>query len=135
MAVGILLISHNQIGVELITTAKQMLSCQTLPSKVISIAIEDNPELIKSEMQAILKELDQGQGILILTDMFGSTPSNIACEVSERHDVRIISGLNLPMLIRVLNYPSLSLNDLEHKAISGGQQGIARCHLSGCSYD
>jgi len=131
MAVGILLVSHNQIGTELINTARQMLSCSSLPTKVISINISDNPESIKRQLDAELLGLDQGNGILIMTDMFGSTPSNIACTVSDRNDVRIISGLNLPMLIRVLNYPNLNLDELEQKALSGGQEGVARCHKSG----
>ncbi|NOQ81554.1 MAG: PTS mannose transporter subunit IIA [Methylophaga sp.] len=133
MAVGILLVSHNQIGTELINTARQMLSCSPLPTKVISISINDNPDKIRQQLNAELKGLDQGNGILIMTDMFGSTPSNIACTVSERDDIRVISGLNLPMLIRVLNYPSLSLNELEQKALTGGQEGIVCCHKTGCS--
>ncbi len=133
MAVGILLISHNQVGAELINTARQMLSCYTLPTKVISIGIHDDRDAIKLKLQQTLDETEQGQGTLILTDMFGSTPSNIACDVSERHDVRIVSGLNLPMLIRVLNYPNLSLDELENKAITGGQEGVARCHHTGCT--
>jgi len=132
MAVGILLVSHNQIGTELINTARQMLSCSTLPTKVISIATTDNPEKIKRYLDVELVGLDQGNGILILTDMFGSTPSNIACTVSDQDNIRVISGLNLPMLIRVLNYPNLSLDELEKKALSGGQEGIARCHQTGC---
>jgi len=133
MTVGILLISHNQVGAEMINTARQMLSCYSLPTKVISIGIEDDRDEIKRRLQQTLEEIDQGQGTLILTDMFGSTPSNIACDVSERHDIRIVSGLNLPMLIRVLNYPNLSLDELENKAITGGQEGVARCHHIGCS--
>ena len=133
MTVGILLVTHNQIGAELINTARQMLACTALPTKVVSIEIKDQPELVLQQLQQKLNELDQGKGILILTDMFGSTPSNIACNVSDRHDIRIISGLNLPMLIRVLNYPDLNLDQLEQKALSGGLEGIARCHQSGCS--
>jgi len=132
MTVGILLVSHNQIGTELINTARQMLSCSPLPTKVISIALHDNPDQIRRQLNEELLGLDQGNGILIMTDMFGSTPSNIACTVSDRDDVRVISGLNLPMLIRVLNYPNLSLDELEQKALSGGQEGIARCHKTGC---
>ncbi len=132
MTVGILLVSHNQIGMELINTARQMLSCSPLPTKVISIGIHDNTDHIRRQLNEELQGLDQGNGILIMTDMFGSTPSNIACTVSERDDIRVISGLNLPMLIRVLNYPNLSLNELEQKALSGGQEGIARCHKTGC---
>ena len=133
MTVGILIVSHNQIGTELINTARQMLSSTPLPTKVISIEINDKPEQIKQQFDTELQGLDQGNGILILTDMFGSTPSNIACAVSERDDIRIVSGLNLPMLIRVLNYPNLKLDDLEQKALSGGREGVVRCHNSGCS--
>lgn len=132
MTVGILLISHNHVGEELINTARQMLSCYSLPTKVISISIQDNPDEIRQKLIQTLEEIDQGNGTLILTDMFGSTPSNIACDVSERHDIRIVSGLNLPMLIRVLNYPQLTLDELEQKAITGGQEGVARCHHTGC---
>ena len=132
MAVGILIVSHNQIGTELINTARQMLSCSPLPTKVISIAINDNPDQIRRQLNEELIGLDQGNGILIMTDMFGSTPSNIACTVSERDDISVVSGLNFPMLIRVFNYPNLSLSELEQKALTGGQEGIARCHQSGC---
>ena len=131
MTVGILIVSHNQIGTELINTARQMLSCSPLPTKVISIEINDSPEQIRLQFDKELQGLDQGNGILILTDMFGSTPSNIACAVSDREDISIVSGLNLPMLVRVLNYPNLNLAELEDKAISGGQEGIVRCHHSG----
>lgn len=131
MTVGILLVSHNNIGTELINTAKQMLSCCPLPTKVLSIEAMDSPEAIRVMLDEDLKGLDQGHGILILTDMFGSTPSNIACAVSDRKDIKVVSGLNLPMLIRVLNYPALELDELEHKAISGGQEGVVRCHHSG----
>jgi len=132
MTVGILLVSHNQIGAELINTARQMLSCSPLPTKVISIGLNDVPDHIHRQLNQELEGLDQGNGILIMTDMFGSTPSNIACTVSERDDIRVVSGLNLPMLIRVLNYPNLSLNELEQKALTGGQESIARCHKTGC---
>lgn len=133
MTVGVLLVSHNNIGTELINTARQMLACCPLPIKVLSIEAKDNPDAIRLELDQDLQGLDQGMGILILTDMFGSTPSNIACAVSDRDDIRVVSGLNLPMLVRVLNYPALSLDELEHKALSGGQEGVVRCHHSGYS--
>jgi PTS system ascorbate-specific IIA component len=131
MTVGILLVSHNNIGTELINTARQMLSCCPLPAQVLSISTSDQPEETQAKLMSEIARLDQGCGILILTDMFGSTPSNIACVVSERDDIRIVAGLNLPMLIRVLNYPSLPLDELEQKAISGGQEGVVRCRQNG----
>ena len=132
MTVAILLISHNQIASELINTAQQMLAPYSVATTILSISIDDNPDDIRLKFMQTLHEIDQGDGTLILTDMYGSTPSNIACGASERHDIRIISGLNLPMLIRVLNYPHLNLNELEQKAITGGQDGVVSCHHTGC---
>jgi PTS system ascorbate-specific IIA component len=132
MAVGILVVSHNGIGAELIKTAKQMLACEPpLPLDMICIEPDDKPEKVLQKLDVVLLNVDKGDGVLMLTDMFGSTPSNIACSVSERDDISIISGLNLPMLIRVLNYPTLTLKELEQKAISGGQEGVLRCHQMG----
>jgi|TARA_B110000196_G_scaffold317153_1_gene329744 PTS system mannose-specific IIA component len=132
MTVAILLISHNQIASELINTAQQMLAPYSVATTILSISIDDNPDDIRLKFMQTLHEIDQGDGTLILTDMYGSTPSNIACGASERHDIRIISGLNLPMLIRVLNYPHLNLNELEQKAITGGQDGVVSCHHTEC---
>jgi PTS system ascorbate-specific IIA component len=131
MTVGLLLVSHNHIGIEMLNTARQMLAHCPLPTKVLDIRITDTAEDIRARLQDRLTGLDQGNGILILTDMFGSTPSNIACAVSEQDNICIVSGLNLPMLIRVLNYPDLSLDKLEQKAITGGKEGVARCSLTG----
>ena len=132
MTVAILLISHNQIASELINTAQQMLAPYSVATTILSISIDDNPDDIRLKFMQTLHEIDQGDGTLILTDMYGSTPSNIACGASERHHIRIISGLNLPMLIRVLNYPHLNLNELEQKAITGGQDGVVSCHHTEC---
>ena len=132
MTVAILLISHNQIASELINTAQQMLAPYSVATTILSISIDDNPDDIRLKFMQTLHEIDQGDGTLILTDMYGSTPSNIACDASERHDIRIVSGLNLPMLIRVLNYPHLNLNELEQKAITGGQDGVVSCHHTEC---
>ena len=60
--------------------------------------------------------------------MFGATPSNIACRLRDEIDVRVVAGVNLPMLIRVLNYPRLHIDELVHKAISGGRDGIVLCN-------
>ncbi|MBW3546289.1 MAG: hypothetical protein KY428_11955, partial [Bacteroidetes bacterium] len=64
---------------------------------------------------------DSGDGVLVLTDAFGSTPSNIAMRLSRQSGVTVVSGLNLPMLLRVMNYPQLSLEELQiNNALPGG---------------
>jgi PTS system ascorbate-specific IIA component len=68
--------------------------------------------------------LNEGQGVLILTDLFGSTPCNIACKLMHDYRVRVVCGANLPMLIKIMNYPSADLETLANKAIAGGVQGI-----------
>ena len=67
--------------------------------------------------------LDHGAGVLVLTDMYGATPSNIALRLAGAK-VRIVTGLNLPMLMRVLNYSQLGLDQLAEKAVSGGREGV-----------
>ncbi len=89
--------------------------------------MNDDPDRIRHELNSNIADLDQGMGVLILTDMFGSTPSNIACTVANNKVVRIVSGLNLPMLVRVFNYANLDLEKLKQKAISGGKEGVAPC--------
>ena len=73
---------------------------------------------------SLLRELDQGDGVLVLTDLFGSTPSNIAHRLHEFANVNIVTGLNLSMLIRIFNYPDLNLADMTEKAFSGGVDGV-----------
>jgi PTS system ascorbate-specific IIA component len=60
--------------------------------------------------------------------MYGSTPSNIACRLHAQANVRVVGGINLPMLVRILNYPRLSLDELVDKAVSGGRDGVLTCN-------
>src|SRR5579871_1079845 len=125
MSVSILIISHDEIGSALLNTVKQTFGSE-LPLSAATIELQPNadPEVLIPRMRTVVKALDQGDGVLILTDLFGSTPSNIAQNIQECQSVRVISGLNLPMLIRVMNYPKLSLKELAEKARTGGQSGI-----------
>jgi len=71
-----------------------------------------------------VKVVNSGHGVLILTDMFGSTPSNIAKNFCDDKQVRVVSGINLSMLLNIFNYPKLSLRKLALKAIEGGKDGV-----------
>jgi PTS system ascorbate-specific IIA component len=124
MTVGILLICHNDIGAELIETATDMLERQPLSLAHIDVRQDDDPIDLLNTARRRVAELDGGDGVLVMTDMYGSTPSNIAHRLREQHHVQVISGVNLPMLVRALNYPRLSLADMTAKARSGGRDGI-----------
>jgi mannose PTS system EIIA component len=124
MSAGLLIISHDGIGAALLGTATFMLGDCPLPTKLLTASRDCNPEELVADALEEITALDTGDGVLILTDLYGSTPSNIAKLLSAKVNVRTVSGLNLSMLIRVLNYPELGLQQLADKAISGGKDGI-----------
>jgi len=127
MSVGILIITHAKVGDALIDTADKMLGGLPLNVQVMPIPLDCEPDNSLEQALEKIKALDEGDGVLVLTDMFGSTPSNVASQLLQHHGVSVITGVNLPMLIRVLNYPRLSLEELSQKAISGGVDGIMQC--------
>lgn len=131
MNVGILLITHDNIGAVLLRTAIDVLGICPLPTSTLATPSDCNPECILEDARQAAQELDSGDGVLVLTDLYGATPSNIACRLHRSHELRVVSGVNLPMLIRVLNYPDLDLEELQHKAVSGGRDGILTCNVEG----
>ncbi|MDX1519259.1 MAG: PTS fructose transporter subunit IIA [Gammaproteobacteria bacterium] len=124
MSVGLLVITHDGIGPSLLGTTSLMLGGCPLEAKLLMASKDSNPDELRKQAEEFIDLLDTGDGVLILTDLYGSTPSNIAIGLSEHHNTRAISGVNLSMLIRVLNYPELALDELAEKAMSGGQDGI-----------
>jgi len=130
MSVGLLIVTHDQIGEALLRTATRMLNQLPLTAQVLAVPIDANPERLLEQGRRLVARLDSGEGVLVLTDMYGSTPSNIAFGLMQPGLVHVISGINLPMLIRTLNYATLDLARLTEKAISGGKEGIFCCTLS-----
>ncbi|MFA7521526.1 MAG: PTS fructose transporter subunit IIA [Halothiobacillaceae bacterium] len=124
MTVGILLICHNEIGAELIETATDMFEHLPIRLAHIDVRQDDDPIDLLNVARRRVAELDTGDGVLVMTDMYGSTPSNIAHRLRDRHAVQVLSGVNLPMLVRALNYPRLPLTEMTTKACSGGRDGI-----------
>ena len=131
MNVGILLITHGNIGAVLLQSATDVLDVCPLSTTTISAAPGCDPEHVLAYAKQAAQKMDSGNDVLVLTDMYSATPSNIACRLDELHDVRVVSDLNLPMLIRVLNYPDLDLDDLMHKAVTGGRDGVLICNTEG----
>lgn len=127
MSVGLLIITHNRVGVELLYSATVMMEVCPLNALALQVRQDCDPDESLEEAKNMVKTLDQGKGVLVLTDIYGSTPSNIANRLPENNNIMVVSGINLPMLIRILNYPALSLEDLASKALSGGRDGILLC--------
>lgn len=124
MSVGILLITHDDIGTSLLDSLQKMLGTLPLKVKVLPIRHESEPIVFRYHAEKLYLNLNEGHGVLILTDLFGATPCNIACSLVKKHRVRIVCGVNLPMLVKIMNYPSADLDTLANKALSGGCQGI-----------
>ena len=134
MNVGLLIVTHGDIGEALMHSAVDVLGVCPISTTILSAPTNCNPENILKEAALAVHKLDSGDGVLVLTDMYGATPSNIACKLYEQHQVRIVSGLNLPMLIRVLNYPDMDLDELSQKALTGGRDGVLACGLEGATH-
>ena len=135
MSVGLLLITHGAIGASLLATATRILggSC---PVAVRALAVTDETQRdqLLVEARRLALEVDGDDGVLVLTDLYGSTPANIACSLQgDSARIRILAGLNLPMLVRALNYASLPLGDLTHKAETGGRDGVLICASQQCA--
>lgn len=124
MSTGLLLITHGQLGQEMLDTVT-MIMCQCpLQVKIISIKGDCNPDEEYMAARKACDELDQGDGVLVMTDLYGSTPSNIAARLLECCNSRVISGVSVPMLLRILNYPDADLDRLADIAVEGAHSGV-----------
>jgi len=131
MSNALLLITHDPIGAALLTTARGTLGSLPLPVENISVSAHEPADASLQRARDAATRL-YGKDILILTDAYGSTPSNIANKLAEQavdaeHELKVVAGLNLPMLLCVCNYHDLPLRKLAKKAIDGGKRGVMIC--------
>jgi PTS system ascorbate-specific IIA component len=131
MSVGLLIITHGGIGASLLETATRMLGGCPLRARTLAVVQESERDALVEEAHRMAEAIDAGEGVLVLTDMFGSTPANVARALMDRPEVRVLAGINLPMLVRVLNYPVLPLAEMAAKAESGGRDGVLLCPQQG----
>ncbi|MBB1073823.1 PTS fructose transporter subunit IIA [Rhodoferax sp. 4810] len=126
MTVAVLIISHNQVGAELLNAATRMLGHCPLTATVLGVNETDDPDVLLRHALQIVEATDDGSGVLIITDLFGSTPANIASNLTSRPGVEVLTGANLPMLVRIFNYAQLDLAAMTEKAFNGGREGVLR---------
>ncbi len=122
--IGILILTEKNLGAALIAAVVHTLGKHPPELEAINLDYAQSPEHINQSLQQYLHRLDRGEGVLILADMYGATHTNVACNLLQRERIEMITGLNLPMLLRVLNYRGLSMEDLIDKALNGGSGGI-----------
>ena|SRR5690606_33779018 len=129
MSVGILLVTHPGIGPAIRASAERMLG--KLPIKVIcfELTFEQQPESRLPAASRALRDADDGDGVLILSDLYGASPSNLAARLTQLGTpAERVSGLNLSMLLRALNYAEQPLDELARTAASGGRNGVVSGH-------
>ena len=126
---GILVIAHAPLASALGKCAEHVYSCEPAARRELRIldveSSADVPQTVQRARQ-LMQEVDRGNGILILTDVFGATPGNVAAQLADPGRVSVVAGVNLPMLLRAVCYRGEHLADVTAKALAGGQQGVVQ---------
>ena len=130
--IGILIVSHGAFGEALIHSASHVLGKRPLRVRQVGVTVHDDPQAMLPQAQDLVRQLDEGDGVLVLTDIYGATPGNIALKLLEPGKVEGISGVNLPMLIRALTYRDKGLKTAVEKALSGGTEGVVHMTRDAC---
>jgi PTS system mannose-specific IIA component len=132
--IGLLLIAHAPLASALAAAARHVYTCSPEAAesrlRVFDVPADADPVQAVAHARTLLREVDAGAGVLVLTDAFGATPANIAAQLAERDRVAVITGANLPMLLRALCYRQGTLADTADKALAGGTQGVVRVAAS-----
>lgn len=122
--VGILIVAHGSLGDSLLHCAAHVLGGPPVLIRQIGVTTADDPATVVAQGRELVKLLDEGDGVLVLTDVYGATPGNIAARLLEPGKVEGIAGVSLPMLVRALTYRNEPLRTVVAKAMSGGVEGV-----------
>lgn len=126
--IGILIISHGDLGDSLIHCANHVMGKMPKYLMHLGVTVQDDPDVVIPKALELLRQLDRGDGVLILSDICGATPCNIASRLVISSRVECLAGVNLPMLVRALTYRNESLEVVVEKAITGGKEGVMRIY-------
>ena len=122
--IGLLILADKNLGAGLIAAAVHTLGSRPPQLAATDLDYTETPERMDTVLRDSIRKVDLGDGVLILADVYGATHTNVACQLLARGRIELITGVNLPMLLRVLNYRHLKMDDLIDKALSGGSGGI-----------
>ncbi len=120
MMIGLVLVTHGRLAEELVNALEHVVGPQENVT-TISIGPDDDMELRRTDIMKAADAADSGDGVVILTDMFGGTPSNLAISILERANVEVLAGVNLPMLVKLASVRGTTdLDDAVAKAAEAG---------------
>ena len=122
--IGLMIITHGNLALELKSAMEHMIGDQN-DIEIFSITTEDDIYIQKNNIEKKLKELNQGKGVIILTDVFGGTPSNLALNFLEPGIIEIMSGVNLPMLIKICQLRDKNILEVIQEGKNAAQKYIS----------
>ena len=124
--IGGVIVSHGQVANELLAAAEAVVGAQNHIAAV-SIGWHDDVEVAKSEIARAIKQVSDGSGVLLLTDMFGGTPTNISAMFIKENEAEIVTGVNLPMVIKLASQnKEMTLAEMAKEVEAQGRQAIYR---------
>ncbi|HWU82833.1 MAG TPA: PTS fructose transporter subunit IIA [Methylophilaceae bacterium] len=132
--IGILIIAHGTLGESLIHCASHVMGTRPPMLRQLGVGTHDDPAGLLPQAQQMVKELDEGQGVLIMSDIYGATPCNLVSKLLVPGKVEGVAGVNLPMLVRALTYRNGSILPLVEKALSGGHEGVVHFTKDTCRH-
>ncbi|HXM80967.1 MAG TPA: PTS fructose transporter subunit IIA [Burkholderiales bacterium] len=130
--IGVLIVTHGDIGESLLASAAQILDGVPPLTATIGVSRSDDLDDLVLRARRLLEQLDAGDGVLVLTDIFGATPGNVIARLLKDGRVEGVSGLSLPMLLRVLTGRNSSLAGAVRRALSGGTEGVVHMNTDRC---
>jgi len=130
--IGVLVISHGAIGETLLSSAEAILGAKQARVATLGVSRSDDPDKVLVRARQLAAQLDDGTGLLVLTDMYGATPCNVASRLLADGRVEGVSGVSLPMLVRVLSGRDGSLPAAVQRALSGGAEGVVHMNTDSC---
>jgi PTS system ascorbate-specific IIA component len=132
--IGILIIAHGNLGDALVACATHVLGAPPHLLTCLSVEPHHTPAQTLQRAQTAIDQLNTGEGVLILSDIYGATPCNVVTQVLQTGQVQAVAGLNLPMLVRVLNYRHQTLAAVVQEALTGGREGVVHFNAENCAY-
>ena len=122
--IGILIVAHDRLGESLVDAVTHVLGARPPQFDVFPVAATDDPLTLLPRAHAAIAALDTGDGVAILSDIYGATPCNLAARLASAGHVEVIAGVSLPMLVRAFTYRTKGLDTFVKKAVSGGCEGV-----------
>ncbi len=124
--VGILLLTHAPLGQAFIAAATHVFRASPAQVEAIDVIADQNPDEVRTLAQAAIARVNDGSGVLVITDVVGGTPANCTLQLCVPGEVEVIAGISLPMLLRAITYRHDTLDIVLEMALAGGQNGACR---------